>query len=215
MRQAAKTSILVLLTIAALDFAGGSAQAQGCYPPGRCMGRISPASRASTFSLTPGSPVVRSPAFTRGLSAANAVRPSSSKNLPKNTSSNFNPCRNCVQMPAPPLESAISNRQSSFSNTQSSLSRSPGLTRSGYGGTSSSYYGTSNSSSRSGGVVPYSGPGNARYSNSNSDSERRYRYKCEINDNQDDAGGLCNYYTDSRREAGDNCKCSGQRGTIR
>ncbi len=49
---------------------------------------------------------------------------------------------------------------------------------------------------------------------SDSGSERRYRYKCEINDDQDDAGGVCNYYSGSRREAGDKCKCSGQRGTV-
>lgn len=45
-------------------------------------------------------------------------------------------------------------------------------------------------------------------------AQQTYRYTCEINDEEDDAGDLCDVYSRYPAQRGDRCRCDGERGTI-
>ncbi len=63
--------------------------------------------------------------------------------------------------------------------------------------------------------IPSISTGSGSYGQQLSEAQRRiYRYTCEINDDEDDAGDVCDVYS-RYPYYGKRCRCHGERGTIR
>jgi hypothetical protein len=60
----------------------------------------------------------------------------------------------------------------------------------------------------------YQGAPARTYDQYSSQPSSAYRYTCEIDDDEDDAGDVCDVYRRSPVRRGSGCSCSGQSGTI-